>query len=495
MKEEGYDAVSGYNYPSAGMEPGVRVAPYDSAIEGYQKIWQTIAGYGQLDYIALTEPGWDARPWHGDNTIVRTGRHPDKYRRMLELARAFADEHPIGKARQKIVLTEAWNEYGEGAEIEPEREFGFGYLDAVRSVFAKEPAAHADVIPQDIGRPVMQWPVEIPRTQWEFNTADDGQGWGPIDGAGTLRGSRRGDAGPHHQPRPGLRLPGRPRCGPLSGGGNLHEAQPGHARTTVLVGPRRPGKRGHKPLVRHHRRWPVPRVSAGPAGRTHLAAEDYPAAAGPQLRCRQRRGSSLHPAVGAAVKRQTREAGRRPGSGSLACEPLGRSPCLDIFEELFCCRGEAVLRAGQIMNITLSAMTAADLDDVLTLWAETEGVGLNESDAPDRLRAFLDRNPGLSLVARDGPRLAGPCFAATMGGTAVCIHLAVVPEYRRHGLGRRMVERCLTALSAQGILKCQIFIYADNESGGPLLEPLRVGGPKQLKVLQRKTNCCPTNGG
>jgi hypothetical protein len=182
MKEEGYDAVSGYNYPSAGMEPGVRVAPYDSAIEGYQKIWRTIAGYRQLDYIALTEPGWDARPWHGDNTIVRTGRHPDKYRRMLELARAFADGHPVGKSRLKIVLTEAWNEYGEGAEIEPQREFGFGYLDAVRSVFAKDSAAHADVIPQDIGRPVVQWPLEIPRTQWEFNTAGDGEGWGPLMG-------------------------------------------------------------------------------------------------------------------------------------------------------------------------------------------------------------------------------------------------------------------------------------------------------------------------
>jgi hypothetical protein len=182
MKEEGYDAVSGYNYPSAGMEPGVRVAPYDSAIKGYEKIWQTIAGFGQLDYIALTEPGWDARPWHGDDTIVRTGRHPEKYQRMLELARAFADAHPIGASRQRIVLTEAWNEYGEGAEIEPQREFGFGYLEAIRSVFAKDATAHADVIPQDVGRPVKPWPPEIPHTQWEFNTDGDAEGWSALMG-------------------------------------------------------------------------------------------------------------------------------------------------------------------------------------------------------------------------------------------------------------------------------------------------------------------------
>ena len=182
MHEEGYDAVTGYNYASAGMQPGVRVAAYDSAIEGYEKIWQTIAGFGPLDYIAVTEPGWDARPWHGDDTIVRTGRHPEKYQRMLELARAFADAHPIGASRQKIVLSEAWNEYGEGAEIEPQREFGFGYLDAVRNVFAKDGAEHADVIPQDIGRPVVPWPAEIPHTRWEFNTDGDAEGWRPLMG-------------------------------------------------------------------------------------------------------------------------------------------------------------------------------------------------------------------------------------------------------------------------------------------------------------------------
>ena len=102
------------------------------------------------------------------------------------------------------------------------------------------------------------------------------------------------------------------------------------------------------------------------------------------------------------------------------------------------------------MDITVSAMTACDLDAVLALWGQTSGVGLNESDTPDRLRAYLDRNPGLSLIVRDGTRLVGAVLCGHDGRRGFLNHLAVLPEYRGRGLGRQMVETCLTALAALG---------------------------------------------
>ncbi|MCR4413910.1 MAG: glycoside hydrolase family 99-like domain-containing protein [Thermoguttaceae bacterium] len=180
MKEEGYDAATGYNYPSAGAKPedGNR-PPYDSAITGYKAIWDAIAGYRLMDYLPVTDPGWDARPWHGENTLARPGRHPAKFKRMLQLARQFSDDHPVGPRKEKIVLVEAWNEFGEGAAIEPHREFGFGYLDAIREVFSEAPAAHADVVPADVGLAVPQWKPSPPKNAWEFNTEGDAEGWGP----------------------------------------------------------------------------------------------------------------------------------------------------------------------------------------------------------------------------------------------------------------------------------------------------------------------------
>jgi hypothetical protein len=147
LRDQGYDALTGYNYPRAGMgELRASRAPYDSAIAGYEAIWRRIAGFGALPYVPVTEPGWDSRPWHGER-LVRTGRHPVKFEQMLRRARGFADAHPL--LGRRLVLIEAWNEYGEGAVIEPHAEFGFGYLDAVRAVFARGLTRHRHPVPSE----------------------------------------------------------------------------------------------------------------------------------------------------------------------------------------------------------------------------------------------------------------------------------------------------------------------------------------------------------
>jgi hypothetical protein len=153
---EGYDAGTGYNYPRAGMrDPAATRGPYDDAVEGYERIWLDIARAGIIPYVPVTEPGWDSRPWHGDQALVRTDRTPDKFRDMLSRVRAFVDRYPVAGGK-KIVLIEAWNEYGEGAAIEPHRQWGFGYLDAVRAVFSGDTRSHRDLSPSDLGFPVPQ---------------------------------------------------------------------------------------------------------------------------------------------------------------------------------------------------------------------------------------------------------------------------------------------------------------------------------------------------
>ncbi len=140
------------------------------------------------------------------------------------------------------------------------------------------------------------------------------------------------------------------------------------------------------------------------------------------------------------------------------------------------------------MDIAVSAMTAHDLDAVLALWGQTSGVGLNESDTPDQLRAYLDRNPGLSLIARDGTWLIAAVLCGHDGRRGYLNHLAVLPEYRGCGMGRQMVEKCLEALAALGILKCNIFLYADNEPGEQFWGRCGWMARNDLKVLQRMTS-------
>jgi len=153
----GYDACTGYNYAGSGMSPEEAVlnrSPYYKCINGHRAIWEAIQGYGYLPYIALTEPGWDNGPWAGSAALVRTNRNKADYKSMLINSKAFADSYPIlGK---KIVISECWNEFGEGAVVEPCVEFGFDMLDAIREVFV-DTNPHTDLVPADIGQSVPQW--------------------------------------------------------------------------------------------------------------------------------------------------------------------------------------------------------------------------------------------------------------------------------------------------------------------------------------------------
>jgi hypothetical protein len=158
LVHEGYDAGTGYNYPRAGMPDDTALsAPYSAMVDGYEQIWYSIAVQRLIDYAPVTEPGWDSRPWHGDKALVRTGRDPEKFEDMLRRARVFTDRYPIAGGR-KLVLIEAWNEPGEGAAIEPHRQWGFAYLDAVRRVFSRERGPHRDLTPTDLGHAVPRAP-------------------------------------------------------------------------------------------------------------------------------------------------------------------------------------------------------------------------------------------------------------------------------------------------------------------------------------------------
>jgi ribosomal protein S18 acetylase RimI-like enzyme len=137
------------------------------------------------------------------------------------------------------------------------------------------------------------------------------------------------------------------------------------------------------------------------------------------------------------------------------------------------------------MSIEILPMAVDDLEDVTVLWNATEGVGMNESDGPEQLRRFLDRNPGLSLIARDGSRLVGAVLCGHDGRRGFLYHLAVLPEYRKRGVGRAMVERCLDALGSLGLLKCNILIYVDNHSGEQFWKKGGWFDRSDLKLLQR----------
>ncbi len=116
------------------------------------------------------------------------------------------------------------------------------------------------------------------------------------------------------------------------------------------------------------------------------------------------------------------------------------------------------------MAVQLREMTLADYDEVYTLWAASEGIGLSSADSREAIGAFLQRNPGLAFVAVDGDVIAGAVICGTDGRRGYLHHLAVRSSHKRQGIGRRLAQACLDGLREQGIEKCHIFVYRDNHS-------------------------------
>ena len=117
------------------------------------------------------------------------------------------------------------------------------------------------------------------------------------------------------------------------------------------------------------------------------------------------------------------------------------------------------------MPLTIRPMTMPDYPDVRCLWESCDGVGLSDADQPDKIEAYLERNPGMSFVALQDERLVGAVLCGHDGRRGYLNHLAVHTGHRHQGIGRRMVAHCLAALQEAGIAKCHLFIFSSNQSG------------------------------
>ncbi|HIP71491.1 MAG TPA: acetylglutamate kinase [Anaerolineae bacterium] len=118
-----------------------------------------------------------------------------------------------------------------------------------------------------------------------------------------------------------------------------------------------------------------------------------------------------------------------------------------------------------ISKLTFAPMTIDQYDEVIALWQASEGVGLSGADERENIRAYLERNPGLSFVAVDDGRIVGTILCGHDGRRGFIHHLAVHQDYRRRGVARRLTQKSVAALQAGGIQKCHIFIFRRNESG------------------------------
>ena len=92
-------------------------------------------------------------------------------------------------------------------------------------------------------------------------------------------------------------------------------------------------------------------------------------------------------------------------------------------------------------DMHIREMVIEDYDHVLDLMKRTPGVTLRVADSADATKRYLERNPGLSFIARRGFQLIGCAMAGHDGRRGYLQHVIVAPEYRGQGIGKQLVSR------------------------------------------------------
>lgn len=79
--------------------------------------------------IPMIAPNWDHSPRSGRNAIILKDSTPDLFKKIAKRAISIVSHKPED---EQIIIIKSWNEWGEGNYMEPDQEFGHGYIDALR---------------------------------------------------------------------------------------------------------------------------------------------------------------------------------------------------------------------------------------------------------------------------------------------------------------------------------------------------------------------------
>jgi lipopolysaccharide biosynthesis protein len=103
----------------------------DLEVRSYEAAWPLLARPEDVPYPTFETvcPQWDNSARTGGQGVVLHDSTPEAYEQWLHDVLARTMERP---PEQRLVFVNAWNEWGEGCHLEPDRRWGLAYLEATR---------------------------------------------------------------------------------------------------------------------------------------------------------------------------------------------------------------------------------------------------------------------------------------------------------------------------------------------------------------------------
>jgi ribosomal protein S18 acetylase RimI-like enzyme len=137
-------------------------------------------------------------------------------------------------------------------------------------------------------------------------------------------------------------------------------------------------------------------------------------------------------------------------------------------------------------TIIIREMSIEDYEQVVRLWSSIEGVGLSDADTQVNISKFLKRNVGLSFVAEgNGQQIVGAILCGHDGRRGYLHHLAVSSFYRKKGIASRLINNCFAKLKEEGISKCHLFVFSNNQQGMNFWKHIKFHKRNDLNIFSK----------
>jgi N-acetylglutamate synthase len=118
-------------------------------------------------------------------------------------------------------------------------------------------------------------------------------------------------------------------------------------------------------------------------------------------------------------------------------------------------------------------MTIEDYEEVINLWKNTPGMGLNNlDDSKEGISLYLNKNPNTCFIAKEDNKIVGVILSGHDGRRGFIYHTTVAASQRRKGIGKKLVDLALSSLSEEGINKVALVVFNENELGNKFWEDI-----------------------
>ncbi len=119
---------------------------YQGVVIDYAEVVERARRHPPVNYemIRGVFPSWDNEARKPGAGYTFANATPARYREWLDMAVEYARWHPV--AGESLVFINAWNEWGEGAYLEPDRRYGYAYLRETREALLADPIREPESI-------------------------------------------------------------------------------------------------------------------------------------------------------------------------------------------------------------------------------------------------------------------------------------------------------------------------------------------------------------